>query len=140
MKKVIAASVLSMMASQIAFAGDIQCMATVETQPGSGHMDKSVFSEIANLKQDSTTRFLLTDGTVVRAEDLTPEKFATLKDGTLAFVYSFPQGQIQLVSAVVKKDKDGNIKYTNVAISNSSAPSNKAFLVANGSFLACGAK
>ncbi len=89
MKKVLA-TVLTVMVSQIAFAGDMFCGANVESAPGSMVYNKPVFWEKADTAK-KVVRYLLKDGTLLRAEDLTPGTLDLIANGTKVLGYSFEE-------------------------------------------------
>ena len=134
MKKVLAA-VLTMMVSQIAFASDLYCGSNVETSKGSGVYNKLVFWEKADTTKN-VVRYLLADGTVLRSEELTPDSFAKIVEGTVALGYSFNQDRAQLFIGTVKRDQQNHINYTDLALGGGTI-TGMPLLMANGATLIC---
>lgn len=134
MKKVLA-TVLTVMVSQIAFAGDMFCGANVETTPGSQVYNKPVFWEKADITKH-TVRYLLKDGTLIRAEDLTPATFDLIANGTKVLGYSFDQGRTQLFVGTVQRGMQGQIQYTDLSF-GLGTQAGQTMLMAGGATLSC---
>ena len=134
MKKVLVA-VLTMMVSQIAFAGNLYCGSNVETSKGSGVYNKLVFWEKADTTK-KVVRYLLADGTVLRSEEMTPDSLAKVIEGTVVVGYSFNQDRTQLFIGTVKRDQQNHINFTDLAMGGSST-NGMPMLMANGATLIC---
>ena len=135
MKKAIVTGIIAVLGSQMAMAANTYCGASVETVKGSHVYDKKVFLD----KVESTKaiqRYLLPDGTVLKAEDLKPETLAKIADGSVAFNVTFVDSRPQLFIAIVKKDSKGQVNFVNVAFSTG-FDSQGAMLIANDASLFC---
>ncbi len=134
MKKAIFTVLALTLAAQLASAGELHCGASVESTPGSEIYNKVVFWEKADTSK-SIVRFLLKDGTLLKSEELTPEAYALVGDGTLAMSISFNQERPQLFSGKVKRNgKD--LSFTSKAMATS-LNSNSPLLIANDVSLIC---
>jgi hypothetical protein len=117
MKLVFTAATALTLVSQIAFAGNITCGASVEAVKGSNNYNKNVFTESAQIGK-KVVRYLLEDGTVVRAEDLKDaNSLEQIKDGSLVMSYNLENDRIQLYTGIVKRNQIGEFKYENLALS-----------------------
>lgn len=128
-------TVLAVILGSQANAADLYCGASVEKDPGSHVYNKSVFWEKADTAKP-TVHFLLADGTQVKSDELTPESYAKVIDGTLALGISFTEGRTQLFVGKVKRNKENQIQYADMAMAGS-FNGNSSFLNANGAVLMC---
>lgn len=131
MKKLILASLFI---APSAFAAELHCGASVESVPGSNVYDKTIFWEKIT-DQKPTLRFLLPDGSVIRADEMNAETQAKITDGSKAIAISFSEGRPSLFLAKVKR-KDGAINYENMAVAMS-LEGRKVFLMSNEISLSC---
>lgn len=131
-----ASTILAMiLGSQVVSAADLYCGANVEQVPGSQVYNKLVFWEKIDTTKP-TSHYLLADGTLIKASELTPESLAKIIDGTLALSISFIEGRPQLFLGKVKRNESGEVKFTDIAMA-SSFNGNSHLLVANGAALLC---
>lgn len=121
--------------SHIASAADLYCGANVEQVPGSQVYNRLVFWEKIDTTKP-TSHYLLADGTLIKASELTPESLSKIVDGTLALSISFVEGRTQLFLGKVERTESGEIKFTDMAIA-SSFNGDSPLLVANGAALLC---
>lgn len=136
MKKYLLTVAISIL-SQAAFASDLYCGANVEEIAGSQVYNKLVFWEKTETTK-STVRFLLADGTFVKAEELTPVSLEKIVDGTTAMSISFTENRPQLFLGKVKRNENNEIRFTDLAMA-SSFNGNSPMLIANGVSLLCNA-
>ena len=135
MKKAFAIAI-TLLATQLAHAGDLHCGANVETEPGSSVYNKNLFWEKSDLSQPKI-RFVLADGTLVRPELQTPEELkAKIVDGTKWIGVSKNGERLQLMSGTAYHDAKGELKYKNVALSNAINPT-QPMLLANDVVVMC---
>ncbi len=121
--------------SQAAFASELYCGANSEKVPGSQVYDQLLFWEKANPTK-STVRFLLSDGTLLKIEEATPEVIAKVVDGTTAMSITFVENRPQLFTGKVKRNERSEMQFTNMAMAGS-FNGNSPMLIANGVILTC---
>lgn len=124
-----------LIATSSAFASDYYCGASQETEKGSGVYNKSLFWD----KVDGSALkavYVLTDGAVIRAEDLDQATLAKIVDGTLSLLISIKDNKTTLVSGHVQRSGNDPMKIVDQAIS--SAPAGvETMLIGNGALIYC---
>ena len=121
--------------AQAAFAADLYCGASVEKIPGSQAFNKLLFWEKTDVTKPQI-RFLMADGSVLKADGQSTSQVDKVVDGSLALIISSVENRPQLSLAYVKRDEKNQIGFTAMAIANSSKDSN-IMLMANGAVLIC---
>lgn len=133
--KTMIVSTLIALSSQSALAASMNCAANVESKPGSMVYDKMIHSEKLEVANKSYVRFLLADGTVLKAEDITPEKMEKIDSTTRAFSITFLNEKPNLF--IGRANKQGQeIKFTNMAASGT-FDGKTAYLIANDLNIGC---
>lgn len=135
MKKSILTAVVFVLLAPFAQAGELFCGASIEQTPGSQIYNKSLFWEKAEVSK-AVTRFLLSDGTLLKSESLTSETFAKIVDGTLVIGVSTVDGRLNIFSARVKKDSSNHLNFESLAMA-ASMDGGTPLLVANSVSIVC---
>ena len=134
MKRIILA-ITAFVLSQAALASELYCGANIEQDPGTQIYNKLVFWEKMDTVK-SIIKFLLTDGTLIKSDDLTTVQLEKIVDGSLAISISFTENRPQLFLGKVKRNEKNEIRFVSVALS-SSFNSNSPMLIANDASLLC---
>lgn len=121
--------------SHLVQAADLFCGANVEQVAESGNYDRLVFWEKAEPTK-LVIRYVLADGSVLKSDKMTIEDHKKIIDGTLVIWISSNDGRPSLVSGKVKREINGNIKFTNMALA-STFNGNSPMLLANGAMIMC---
>lgn len=136
MKKAIVAGVIAILGSQMAVAANTYCGANIETVKGSQTFDKNIFLDKIQSAQ-AFQRYLLPNGTVIKSENLNYETLAMIADGSVVFGVNFVDNRPQIYIGKVKRDSQGQMSFTNLALSAGGFDSNGSMLIANDAELFC---
>lgn len=135
MKTTTLLTIAHLLMAPLAQASNVVCGANIERSPGSQVYDKNVFSEVAETAK-AKIRYVLADGSIVKAEGLSPDDHAKIAAGTIAVGFNTAEGEWYVFSGRVKKDPFQQISFENLALAktiNGGTP----HLLANGISVSC---